>query len=383
MRVLHVIHSMSPRCGGTTTAMWNILAALRIAGVETDLATTDDDGPGRLAGVDHGRFVCDAGQRVIRFPRQTRPYACSLPMLTWLSRNVANYDLVEAHGLFTFAPAAAAAAARARGLSYLVRPNGVLNRWGRTHRRPRAKRVSMRLVEGPILRHAARVIFTSPAELQEATDLGIEMRATVVPLGLAGPGGPRRATAPKATIRGNVLFLARIDPIKNLESLLRAAAAVAARNPELRLTIAGDGDPAYVRSLRDLATRLGLHPRADWLGFVQGDAREAALRSADFLVLPSSSENFGLAAAEALARGVPVILSTGVGIAADVREAGAGFVCDPSATALASALELALADPARRDRMSLAARRLYDREYSLEAMGTRLRATYEAIRAER
>jgi glycosyltransferase involved in cell wall biosynthesis len=393
VRVLHVINSMSPRCGGTTTAMWNILAALRIAGVEADLATTDDDGPGRLGDVEHGRFVCEQGQRVIRFPRQMRTYTCSVPLLAWLSRNVGRYDLVEAHGLFTFAPLVASAAAHARGIRYLVRPNGVLNRWGRAHRRPRAKRVSLRWVEGPLLRRAARVIFTSPAELQEAGDLGIAMRSVVVPLGLArpeglapipGPGLRQGPTVePVTPVRGNLLFLARIDPIKNLETLLRAAASVATRHPGLRLTIAGDGDVAYVRQLRGLAQALGLQSRTDWLGFVDGPAKEAALRSADFLVLPSASENFGLAAAEALARGVPVIVTTGVGIADPVRAAGAGYVCEPSDRALADALDRALSDPDRRDTMCLAAHRLYEREFSLEIMGARLRDTYEAIRAER
>ncbi len=387
--VLHVINSVSPTCGGPTTAIWNVLDALHLAGVETHLVTTDDDGPGRRRDVPLGVTRLERDHRVSYFRRQTGFYAFSAPLAAWLARNIRRYDIVHAHGLFTFAPLAAASLARARGVPYVLRPTGVLNRWGRTFRRPLLKRVSIRLLEGRLLERAARVMFTSDAELEEASDLGIDMRPLIQPLALAEPPQWPTGTATKplpgqgtADAAQTVLFLARIAPIKNLDLLLQALARTIPARPRLRLVVAGDGPADLVESLRAMASELGVQSRIDWLGFVQGDAKEAALRSATLLVLPSTSENFGLAAVEALARGIPVVLTRGVGVARSVGESGAGLVCDATVDDLSRCLTELLDAPDERARMGAAARRLFEDKYSLLALGTNLRAAYEALLAE-
>jgi glycosyltransferase involved in cell wall biosynthesis len=382
LRILHVIGSVSPARGGPSTAIWMMLDALRAHGIRADLATTDDDGPSRRLDRPLGRMVLERGHSVAYFPRQTRPYALSAPLFRWLHRNVSRYDLVDSHGLFTFAPVAAAWWARERAVPYVIRPAGVLNRWGRTQRRPWLKRASLALLESGLLRDASLVHFTSDRELEEAADLGIAMRPAVLPLGLSAPEESVAPPTgePQAQV---VLFIGRITPIKNIDLLIDAFARVADGFPRARLVIAGEGPAAHVEPLRARARASGVGARIDWLGFVQGAAKEAALRSAAVLVLPSASENFGIAAVEGLARGIPVLVSRGVGIAARIEAAQAGLSCDASVVALSQGLADLLGHPERRRVLGAAGRRLFAEEYSLAALGQGLRRAYESILADR
>src|SRR5207244_3055789 len=115
-----------------------------------------------------------------------------------------------------------------------------------------------------------------------------------------------RSPAADGAVRA--LYLSRLARKKNVEGLLDAFAIVQRECPQLRLAIAGDGEPAYVQALHARADALGLHARVRWLGPVAGDAKRRAFEDADFFVLASHSENFGIAAAEALAHGLPCVL---------------------------------------------------------------------------
>ncbi len=383
IRVLHVIASVSPMRGGPSTAAWSTVDALHASGVDVDLVTTDDDGPGQHLAVPLGVLQEQSGYRVAYFRRQLGTYTSSVPLLRWLQRNVHRYDVVHAHGLFTFAPVAAAWCARARRVPYVLRPNGVLNQWGLTHRRPQLKRVSLRLVERGLLSAAAFVHFTSEDELHQARTLDIPMHPLVLPLGVEAPspvgdtGAQRDAAAP------SILFLARIVPIKNLDLLLRAFGRIADRFPTARVVVAGDGTCDDVEPLKRMAGELGIGGRVDWLGFVQGEARESVFRTATLLTLPSTAENFGIAAVEALARGIPVVVARGVGVAARILQARAGLVCEPAVDDLADCLARLLADPGLQREMGQAARRLYTQEYTPRANGRKLREAYESILAQR
>jgi glycosyltransferase involved in cell wall biosynthesis len=382
IRVLHVIASVSPVRGGPSSAAWSTVDALHASGVDVDLVTTDDDGPGRHLAVPLGVLQEQRGYRVAYFRRQLGPYTFSAPLLQWLRCNAHRYDVVHAHGLFTFAPVAAALCARARGVPYVLRPNGVLNQWGLTHRRPQLKRVSLQLVERRLLSSAAFVHFTSENELADARALDIPMCPLVMPLGVNAPGpasiaAQRDATAPR------ILFLARIVPIKNLDLLLQAFGRIADRFPTARVVVAGDGTRDDVEPLKRMAGELGIGERIDWLGFVQGEARESAFRTATLLTLPSTAENFGIAAVEALARGIPVVVSRGVGVAERILEARAGLVCEPAVDDIADCLARLLADPGLQREMGQAARRLYTQEYTPQATGRKLREAYESILAQR
>jgi len=382
MRVLHVIPSLSMAHGGPSRAMRLIEQALRGQGVEVETATTDDDGPGRRSGL--GRVsVTQYGVLRHVFPKRTEFYKVAPAFVRWLSAHVHGYDVVHIHALFSFASVAAAWIARKAGIPYIVRPLGVLNHYGRTQRRPWLKRLSLRFIEGPILRHAAAVHFTAEAERDEALQTGIPMQGVVIPLGVDVPKAGDRdrflAAYPGWADQTRLLFLSRLDPVKNVEGLIGALAILRAEGLRVCLIIAGSGQSAYVAALQDLAKGKVVSEHITWLGQVEGAAKADALAAADVFVLPSYSENFGIAVAEALACGLPCVVGQGVAIAGQVADAGAGVAVGTDAEAIAEGLRPYITLPATRLATGEAARQLAAREYSVETMGERLFELYENI----
>ena len=102
-------------------------------GIDTHVATTDDNGPNRLH-VPCGVPVLQDGVTYWYFPRQTRFYTVSWPLASWLSTHVAEFDVVHIHALFSFATLAAAFWAHRSRVPYIVRPLGTLGDWGTSRR---------------------------------------------------------------------------------------------------------------------------------------------------------------------------------------------------------------------------------------------------------
>ncbi len=385
MRVLQVIPSVSMVHGGPSRAIRAMESALARRGVEVETVTTDDEGTGRRNGIPDGGAIEENGVLRRYFRKRTEFYKVAPGMARWLSRNIQNYDLVHIHALFSFSSTMAASAARRQGVPYIVRPLGVLNRYGIENRRPGLKRLSLRYIEGPILREAAAIHFTAWAEREEVSHLGIAMRrAAVIPLGVVEVdpnvpplGSNGEAVSPARERR--LLFLSRLDPIKNIEGLLSAFRQVLDRMPEARLSIAGSGQEGYVAALQAQAKSLGIQDRVDWLGYVEGAAKQAVMRAADLFVLPSFSENFGIAAVEALAAGLPCVLGQGVAIAEDVAAAQAGVAVAPKADAIAEGILAVMAGRERWHAMALNAMQLARERYSVGAMSRALAALYEEI----
>jgi glycosyltransferase involved in cell wall biosynthesis len=382
LRVLHAIASISPLRGGPSVSVRNMMEALRRRGIDVDVVTTDDDGNERRLAVPVDEFQPLNGQRVRYFPRQTTRYCASYPMLSWLSRNVRDYDVVHTHGLFSFAPLAAAWHARAARVPYIMRPAGVLDSWGMKNKSARVKRTSIRLVEGPLLREAAAVHFMTDLERERASHLGLDMRPVVLPIGFdftrTVDGDATAYDELQAAGKPVILYLSRIHQVKRVDLLLRAYASLPQRSGTL-LAIAGEGEPAFVDSLKALATELGVAATVRWLGFAAGARKQRLFSDAALFVLPSASENFGVAVIEAMDAALPVIVTEGAGVADFVKCAGAGIVTDGSLESLQAALARLLTDGALRSAMGQAGRRAVGQELSLDAFGSRLEGIYRSV----
>jgi glycosyltransferase involved in cell wall biosynthesis len=176
-----------------------------------------------------------------------------------------------------------------------------------------------------------------------------------------------------------VLFLSRLDPKKNVEGLIRAFATLRPSHPSARLVIAGAGAPDYVRSLRTLGASEGIDDKIHWAGHLEGNAKWGALRAADVFVLPSYSENFGIAAVEAMMAGRPCIVGGGVALAEEMDTAGAGIATEPEPSAIAGALDRLLSDDRLCTEMGARAAALASQRFSADAMGAGLAELYARI----
>lgn len=382
LKVLHVIPSVAPSRGGPSVIIRTMTRGLSEAGLEVHIATTDDNGHGRLT-VPHGVPLVQQGVTYWYFRRQTHFYQFSWPLSRWLSRHMESYDLAHIHALFSYASIPAAYAARRWTVPYIIRPLGTLNRWGMQNRRRRLKKLSFHLIERRILAGAAGIHYTSEQERLEASELGINGRSTIVPLGVElGPiealpsRGWLRARAPHLAQHILMLFLSRLDRKKGLDLLLRSFALVRTRRSDVTLVVAGSGEPGFEASLRQEAAALGIADNVFWAGFLAGQEKVAALADADLFVLPSYSENFGVSVVEAMASGLPVVVSDRVGIHREVASTGAGIVVPCDVEALADATLTLIADSGLRHQLGQRGRCLAYERFSVQAMTAALIEMY-------
>lgn len=377
MKILHVIPSLSSSEGGPSRALPLVAESLSRRGVEIVTATTDDCGPGK-----RDPKLCEAPLRTpheVRhhFPKQTEFYKVSLPMVRWLSDNISSFDAVHVHALFSHTSVSAANIARKAGVPYIVRPLGVLNQYGVNHRRRLLKKVSLCFREAPLMRDAAAIHFTSLDEKEQAEQLGVPFHAEVIPLGLSFPKtvDPNERTTPPV-----LLYLSRLDPKKNLEGLLHAWSRIPSPvKREWKLKIAGNGSPEYTKSLRKLSEQLKVADTVEWLGHIDGEEKEQAFREASLFVLPSFSENFGIAAAEALGAGLPCLLSSGVAVGREAAAHGACHLAKPDPVSLSQSLSELLGSAEKRTCLAETGRRFALQHYGLERMGRSLETLYRKV----
>ncbi len=403
MRILHVIGSVAPRYGGPSAALPALCRAVMDRGHHVEVFTTDIDGPGRLP-APTGRPVRWRGVSTTFFPvRHPRGYVFA-PGLGLALRRVREFDVVHIHSLYLFHTLAAALWCQRWRVPYVIRPHGSLNPYHRAAHRGR-KAVYELLIERHNLNGAAAVHCTSEAEAEAVMALGVRAAVAVVPLpvdtarcahphpprsarhplplaGEGGPAQPDRVRAPRRypmlAGRRPVTFLGRITPKKGLDVLVAAFARIAPAFPDALLVIAGPDDHGHGATVRAQVAALGLDARTLFTGLLTGDDKVALLQASAALVLPSLDENFGLAVAEALAAGTPVVVSPGVAIHREIAAAGAGLVAPRTPDSVAGALGRLLAEPAFAARCGANGRALAERWLAPQRVGERLEALYRA-----
>jgi glycosyltransferase involved in cell wall biosynthesis/SAM-dependent methyltransferase len=346
--------------------------------------TTNVDGEGRLS-VPLGQPVVWKGATTT-FHALSAPtrYLTSWSLLADLRHRMASFDIVHINTLYRFHGLAAAAVARRRGVPYVIQAHGSLDPWHRRQKR-RAKDLYHALIEDPIIRGASAMLCTSRREELSIRDLGYEVPTWVIPIGIDAaelrmPGGPDFAAATGIPIDARVVtFLGRISAKKGVPLLVEAFHATAAAFPSAHLLIAGPDDEGIGRGLMPMIANAGLADRVSFLGAVDGSMKRALLQRSDVFVLPSADESFGVAVAEAMAVGCPVVISPDVAIEDVVRASGAGVVVERDPSAIAKAITTILSDPACAAAMGEAGRRAVDQRFSWPMVAEQMAALYEAI----
>mgnify|MGYP001305550444 CR=1 FL=1 len=388
MRVLHIIPSLAAASGGPSVALPAMASALTERGVNVTVATTDDDGPGRrLTNTAANEARAQArGWTLLHFPKQTEFYKVSLPLRLWMKKHAREFDLVHIHSVFSHTSLAAGRTASSLCVPYIVRPLGILNRWGMENRRRRLKALSFLLLDLPMLKRANAIHYTSHMEMADAARLQLRNLQRVIPIGIdltpfdhPIPRHIFSAEHPETAASRNLLFLSRIDVKKGIDLLIQAFARIAPRQQDLRLIIGGDGDPALISSLKNLAHAEGVAERITWTGQLNGRLKMAAYSAAEIFTLPSRSENFGIALLEAMAAGLPCVSTADVALASEAAPEGAVSLAPQDPDALATVLGELLADAAARESFSHRAASLSRRAYSLDAMGCALHQLYQEI----
>ncbi len=313
----------------------------------------------------------------------------------WLRAHARDYTAILVDGLWQYPGMAARSSALGSDVPYFVFPHGMLDPWFRRQYplKHLKKQLFWWMAQYGVLHSADRVLFTTEVEQELApqTFWPNQWRGAVVPLGTSRPAGDPdqqrtafHALLPALAGQSFLLFLGRIHEKKGCDLLLKAFCRIAEAHPDLQLVLAGPDPDGLRPGLEAIAREAGFASRVHWPGMLQGDAKWGAFYAAEAFVLPSHQENFGIAIAEAIACGLPVLISNKINIWHYVTEDGTGLVEDDTEAGTVRLLErwFALA-PLERAAMVQRTATSFEQRFSMRNCAASIRGLVEAAVAER
>lgn len=319
-----MVQTLNPRAGGVASAVTALSRGLARRGHKIDIVTLDDESctaqtaDGSIHALGHG----------------LTSYRYSAKLLPWLRAHGGEYDRVIVNGLWQYLGFAAWRRFAGSSIPYYVFPHGMLDPWfKRTFPLKHLKKcLYWPWAEYRVLRDAAAVIFTSEDERLQAHESFWLYRARerVSPLGIeaesASPDAKEKflSTYPELQDTHILLFLGRLHPKKGCDLLIDAFPRAYASH--MALVLAGPDQIGWQRKLKDRIARFDLSPRIVFTGMLEGEMKQGALAAADAFILPSHQENFGMSVVEALAAGLPVLVSNRINIWREIDADCAGYV---------------------------------------------------------
>ena len=387
MRILQIIPSISLVYGGPSQMVLGLSAALAAKNIDVTIITTDSNGDiGQLPlDVPLNEPIQQNGYQIIYFRCYPwRRYKFSFSLLQWLNENARQFDLAHLHALFSPVTTLAATIARYHHLPYIIRPCGMLDP-ADLQKKKRLKQIYATLLERPNLAGAAAIHFTSKEEAKISERFGLGSTAKmpvprdlVIPLGVTAGLFPKRLRESQVPI---ILFMSRIEPKKGLDLLIPALESILGSGIEFHFILAGSNpqDADYETQIKVQIYNSTLAKYTTITGFVSGDLKVEVLTKADLFVLPSYYENFGIAVAEAMAAGVPVVISDRIHIAEDIQQAEAGWVGPLEVGAIANSIKSALLNPQERQRRGLNGKEYAKKHYNWEAIAQQTIDAYQQI----
>jgi len=345
MRILRTIRSVNPEGGGPIEGIIQVSRALNELGHRVEMLSLDTP---------EDSWVRNSSLKIHARGRGGRNYGYAPEFVRWLRRHQDDYDAIIVSGLWQFHSYGVWQALRGARVPYFVFPHGMLDPWfKRAHPLKHLKKwLYWPWAEYRVLRDARAVLFTCDEERRLARESFWLYRCNerVVNYGTAAPPADRwwqKATFleqfPELRSRRVVLFLGRLHAKKGCDVLLRAFHVFESEQREQgddswHLVLAGPDQDGWQRQLEALAARLKLIGRVTFTGMLRGELKWGAFRQAELFVLPSHQENFGIAVVEALACGVPVVVSTSVNIWREIVQDRAGWACAADAEEVCRAL---------------------------------------------
>ena len=317
--ILHVLSSLDQRDGGPVRAVLDLSTEGFQRGIHAEVI-----GVGKIAIPDNPfppeylHTVSESFPKIYRYSKDLRH---------WLRRNISRFQGVVIHGMWQYPQWAAAQECIRQGVRYACFPHGMLDRWpvyGQGRWKAVKKVLYWRWRERRIFDHASGVLFTANREMESAAEVFDlrSQRLLLIPYGVRpavdNVSKPRNAELIQPENRKVALFLSRIHPKKNIDFLLRAWMK-ADLPANWHLVIAGDGEASYVENLKTLSHDFQLDDQVHFVGHVAGDDKFYLLNRADWFLLPSSQENFGIAVLEAVQARCAVAISDQVYLADYLR----------------------------------------------------------------
>jgi glycosyltransferase involved in cell wall biosynthesis len=373
---------MSAESGGPAEVA-RMLVEFAPPGITSEIVTCDGPGEPALATLPCQVHALGNGRPGFAYSRELTP---------WLRANRHRFDGVIVHGLWSY-PSFAAWRALSGHVRYVLFAHGMLDPYfKRAYPLKHLKKWFYWLAaQYWILRSAYRVLFTTPTErdLARKSFWLSSWTPLVVALG-AEPAPPANDAAHEAffnlcpKVRGHrfLLYLGRIDPKKGCDLLLKAFADLLQQDPCLHLVVAGPDSGPWKHQIILQSDRPGMSDRVHWPGMVKGVAKAGAFDLCEAFILPSHQENFGIAVAEALAAGRPVLISDKVNIAPEIAADGCGLVEPDTLEGTTRLLQRWLAlTPPQRTAMRTQALLTFEARYNMQRNATAILRVFDPAEA--
>jgi glycosyltransferase involved in cell wall biosynthesis len=363
MKVIHTIPSIVNKLNGPSYSVTRLCESLKAHGCTVILASLSANKDFHEAGY------------IKYFSRGVLPsrLGSSPDLRDWLDSGARDQavDLLHNHSLWMMPNVYPGWVAKRHHIPLVTSPRGTLSPRAMNSGLKSLKKIFWSLVQKPALIHTTCFHATSMAEYGDIRAQGFSQPVALIPNGIDIPPYEKLSNREVKT----VLFLGRIHPIKGLDMLLPAWRVLQDRHPGWKLRIVGPDHRGYLREMKALASGLNLS-RVEFVGPVAGAETATELAEADLFVLPSYSENFAISVAEALAAGLPAIVTKGAPWDGLVTHQ-AGWHIDIDTQALISAMDQAMNTPrAELQQMGLRGRQWMGAEFAWEKIAFQMAETY-------
>lgn len=388
MKILQIIPHYLPayQYGGPIHSVHNLSRAMVDKGVDVTVWTTDlglkdrDDIPS-------GKEVFIDGVKVYYFPIiGSFHYSLSLTLMNYMNDKISNFDIVHIQGVYQFHSLIGGYFARKYRVPYVLTPRGMLTQ-GSVNRKGRLKKkIYISLVERKNIEKANFVHCTTKNEKKELINLGLNPnKIVVIPNGVKlseNEGFSKDESFRKEyKLLGKtiILFLGRLSWVKGLDLLIPAFAKIVSHYPNVHLILAGPDSRGYRRKIEAWIRKNEIEEYVTFTGLITGKEKLEALKESDIFVLSSYSEGFGMAAAEAMFAGLPVIVTRKVGIWEIIQENGCGKIIDLNPESIAQGISYLIENTEERIKLGNRARETAKREFSIQLVAEKMIQAYEFV----
>lgn len=387
MRILYISSYYKPAYiyGGPARSIAAMCEALVRQGAQVTVLTTNADGDKALD-VPLEQPVNVGGVTVLYYPTAggfPRSFFYSPALARACEGTVREHDIVVLETFFTHPTGPAVRACRKWGKSYIIPQRGQLLPWA-LKQKPFKKRLYMTLVGRYYLNHAAGLLCSDPMELEAMQAHRLNAPLFVIPNGL--DTAQWRHLPPRGALRRQLgipesapllLMLGRLHRVKKPELAVEMLGLL--ERQDVHLVFAGPDEEGYQPRLRARASVLGCAERLHFPGLLRDASLLQAMADADLFLMPSRMESFGLAAVEAMACGLPVLLSENVPVGRWVDAAGAGRQVQATPQAFAKACDDMLSDSTALKEMGKRARSLAFQRFDIDRVAKQMLAQCQAI----
>jgi len=347
MKILFIVPYYKPAYiyGGPIVVIARLAETLVAMGHLVTVYTSTANGENDLPVVPGEPTLVD-GVTVYYFTRVTGDNTNASPAL-WqqLNRTAKSFDVVHIHSWWNFLVLGAAWVCRRHNIIPIVSPHGMLSDYILTANNAFKKKVIHKMLGKRLLTNSV-VHVSTPMEWEESQKIVPGWRGRIIANLVNLPSEPHERRDSDVFTIG---FLSRVDPKKGLDILLNALKNVAS---PCKLLIAGAGSEEYTDELKKLATSIGVADKIEWVGWKNGEAKFEFFAKLDLFALTSHSENFAIVVIEALATGTPVMISENVGLFQYVQTQDYGWITSLKPAEVAVAIEAAIHDKQKRQRIA-------------------------------